>query len=115
MPVGPRGDASVVGATVRVTAGGRTIVREMAPTRSYLSQVERPLTIGLGDAAVVDRIEVEWAGGGRTVLENVPVDGTVLVGDADLPTLRRAVRLRGSRRRTVGRAVETACRLIDPA
>ncbi len=58
----------------------------MAPTRSYLSQVERPLTIGLGDAAVVDRIEVEWAGGGRTVLENVPVDGTVLVGDADLPT-----------------------------
>lgn len=86
VPVGPRGDASVVGATVRVTAGGRTIVREVAPTRSYLSQVERPLTIGLGDAVVVDRIEVEWAGGGRTVLENVPVDGTVLVGDADLPT-----------------------------
>ncbi|MGA0174908.1 MAG: FG-GAP repeat domain-containing protein, partial [Phycisphaerales bacterium] len=29
---GPRGDASVVGATVRVTAGDRTIVRVVAPT-----------------------------------------------------------------------------------
>jgi hypothetical protein len=80
---GPRGDASVVGATVRVTAGDRTIVRDVAPTRSYLSQVERPLTIGVGDATVIDRIEVEWAGGGRTVLENVPVDGAVPVGASD--------------------------------
>ncbi len=88
---GPRGDASVVGATVRVTAGDRTIVRDVAPTRSYLSQVERPLTIGVGDATVIDRIEVEWAGGGRTVLENVPVDAVIVIGPAvstDLPDSR---------------------------
>ena len=98
---GPRGDASVVGATVRVTAGGRTIVRDVAPTRSYLSQVERPLTIGLGDAVVVDRIEVDWAGGGRTVLEDVPVDGTIFVKEDDSP--READRRETSPRGTLGR------------
>jgi hypothetical protein len=81
----------VVGATVRVTAGDRTIVRDVAPTRSYLSQVERPLTIGVGDAGVIDRIEVEWAGGGRSMLEDVPVDSVVRIGgdpSGDVPDSR---------------------------
>ncbi|MGA1017422.1 MAG: CRTAC1 family protein [Phycisphaerales bacterium] len=76
---GPRGDASVVGAVVVVDAGGRALVRRVAPTRSYLSQVERPLTIGLGGASWIDRLEVRWAGGGRTVVEDLPVDRTIRI------------------------------------
>jgi hypothetical protein len=29
---------------------------------------------------VIDRIEVEWAGGGRSMLEDVPVDSVVRIG-----------------------------------
>jgi hypothetical protein len=76
---GPRGDASVVGAVVEIEAGGRTIVRRVAPTRSYLSQVERPLTIGLGDAGRIERLEVRWTGGGRTVLEDLAVDRAIRI------------------------------------
>ncbi len=79
---GPQGDASVIGATVRVSAGGREFVRTVSPTRSYLAQVERALTIGLGTADSIDRIEVEWAGGGSTVVEKPAIDGTVRIGPA---------------------------------
>jgi hypothetical protein len=81
----PRGDAAAFGAVVAVTAGGTTRVQTLSPTRSYLSQVEPVLTFGLGDAAKVDRIEVRWNGGGRTVLEHLPAEGTVLVDGAATP------------------------------
>jgi len=83
--VGPRGDASVVGAGVRIVDGDREILRTVAPTRSYLSQVERALTIGLGEGDAgrpIDRVEVEWTGGGRTVLEQVPANGRARVEGA---------------------------------
>ena len=67
---------------MRVSAGGREFVRTVSPTRSYLAQVERALTIGLGTADSIDRIEVEWAGGGSTVVEKPAIDGTVRIGPA---------------------------------
>ncbi len=33
------------------------------PTRSYLSQVERPLTFGLGPSETVDALRVRWSDG----------------------------------------------------
>jgi hypothetical protein len=33
------------------------------PTRGYLSQSELPVTIGLGNAARPDSVEVTWPGG----------------------------------------------------
>lgn len=77
---GPRGDASTVGAVVQIDAGGRRFVRRVAPTRSYLSQCERPLTVGLGDADRIERLEVRWTGGGRTLLEDLAVDRTIRIG-----------------------------------
>jgi hypothetical protein len=49
-----------IGARVRVTVGGRTQVREVRAGSSYLSQNDLRLHFGLGDAAIVDRIEVTW-------------------------------------------------------
>jgi len=42
--------------------------------RSYLSSSEPVLTIGLGDAPVVDRLEIEWPSGTRQTLEGVAVN-----------------------------------------
>jgi len=44
------------------------------PTRSYLTQVELPLTFGLGDAKQIDSLEVQWSDGTKSLLHDVKVD-----------------------------------------
>jgi hypothetical protein len=59
---------SGLGATVKVTAGGLTRTQVHDGKSGYLSQSLAPLYFGLGDAARVDRIEVEWPSGRRQVV-----------------------------------------------
>ncbi len=54
-----KGQADAIGAVVEVDAGGITQRQRVAPSRSYLSQVELPLTFGLGPHAI-DAIRVTW-------------------------------------------------------
>jgi hypothetical protein len=54
---------SAIGSTVEVTANGVTQRQQVAPTRSYLSQVERTLTFGLGKADRIERVRVLWSDG----------------------------------------------------
>ena len=61
-----------IGAEVVLTAGGRSQRRAVMPSRSYLSQVELPLTFGLGTAASVDSLRVRWPDG---TVQEVPADG----------------------------------------
>ena len=56
---------AAIGARIVVTAAGRQQTRTVMPTRSYLSQVELPVTFGMGDAVVVERVDVTWPDGGR--------------------------------------------------
>lgn len=66
--VGSASNPDAVGAVVRVTAGGVTQVRQVMPTRSYLSSSERPLTFGLGDADSIESITITWPGGTESSL-----------------------------------------------
>ncbi|MFM8475109.1 MAG: CRTAC1 family protein, partial [Planctomycetaceae bacterium] len=60
-----------IGAQVEVQLpGGQVLSRTVMPTRSYQSQVELPVTFGLGDCDRPERITVIWPGGQR---QNVPV------------------------------------------
>ena len=47
-----------LGATVHVTAGGRTLTKYNDGKSGYLSQSSLPLYFGLGDAQKIDRVEV---------------------------------------------------------
>ena len=58
------GNRFAIGAVVTATTGDRPQTRIVMPTRSYLSQVELPVTFGLGSASQADRLEVRWPGGG---------------------------------------------------
>jgi hypothetical protein len=69
---GPNRDA--IGARVGVRAGGQTQTREVMPTRSYLSQVELPLTFGLGTADAVEGVSILWPDGTRQDLGPLGVD-----------------------------------------
>lgn len=75
-----------VGARVTVTAGGRVQTQLLDSRTTYLGQSEQTLHFGLGDAASADTIEIRWADGSRTTLQDVPADQTITVAayhDAD--------------------------------
>ena len=54
-----------IGATVSVRVGEREQLRNVERTRSYLTQVELPNTLGVGDAETVDLLTVIWPDGTR--------------------------------------------------
>lgn len=74
---GQPGNGDAIGAVVSLSAGDRTQRRRQMPGRSYLSSVEPVVSFGLGETDVVDRLTVQWPGGGETVLERVAVDQVV--------------------------------------
>ena len=60
--------------TVLLTAGGLVQRLQVMPIRSYLSQVERTLTFGLGEAGRVDSLKVIWPDGSEQDVGGVEVD-----------------------------------------
>jgi tetratricopeptide (TPR) repeat protein len=77
--VGAAGNPDALGARVEVVAGGRTQWRTVMPTRSYLSQVELPVTFGLGDAGLVESLSVTWPDGSTQQLTDVAVDQELVI------------------------------------
>ena len=70
-----------IGAWVKATVNGRTLWRQVMPTRSYLSQSELPVTIGLGAATAADVVQVIWPGLPKSpqMVANVKLDGMTVV------------------------------------
>lgn len=60
---GKKSNRDAIGAVIELTAGGVTQTRQVMPTRSYLSQVELPVTLGLGDIDRIDSLHVRWPDG----------------------------------------------------
>jgi len=77
--VGTKSNRDAIGAWIKVRVGGHTLSRQVMPTRSYLSQCELPVTIGLGDALKPDDVEILWPSGTRQKVENVLVDRPMTV------------------------------------
>jgi hypothetical protein len=73
---GQNSNRSAIGAQVTLEAGGRVQRREVMSARGYLSQCELPLTFGLGQAKIVDRITIHWPGrnAGKQVLNGLAVN-----------------------------------------
>ena len=68
-----RGGIAPIGAEVRVKAGGRAYWRDVASGDSYMSTHDPRPHFGLGDATVVDELEVKWPDGTRSLRKKVPV------------------------------------------
>jgi hypothetical protein len=68
-----------IGARLTLTAGGVTQVRQVNPTKSYLSQSERTVTFGLGETDRVERLEIVWPDGTQQVLTDLSVDRQIRV------------------------------------
>lgn len=70
---GARGNFWGLGATVAVECGGSTQTRYLSPMAGFLSGDEPILTVAIS-APVVDRITVDWCGGGRQEWRDLPAD-----------------------------------------
>ncbi|HEX8895014.1 MAG TPA: CRTAC1 family protein [Terriglobales bacterium] len=66
--VGTKSNRNGLGATVRLSANGRTYTQYNDGKSGYLSQSVLPLYFGLGDATKIDRIEVDWPSGHKQVV-----------------------------------------------
>ncbi len=81
--VGPEKNRDAIGAWVELEAGGQVQRRQVMPTRSYLSQVELPLTFGLGSATTIDRLTVHWPNGKSQTTNAASVDQLLTVEYAE--------------------------------
>ena len=74
--IGPPGNREGHGAQVRLEAGGRVQVEELYNLRT-LGQGPARIHFGLGDAEVIDRIEVLWPGGQVDLWEDLAARQTI--------------------------------------
>ena len=61
--VGTRSNRDAIGSWIKARVNGHQLSRQVMPTRSYLSQSELPVTIGLGNADNVEGVEIAWPSG----------------------------------------------------
>jgi hypothetical protein len=59
---GKTSNTSAIGAQVTIEIGSRTLHRDVAGARGYLSQSELPITVGMGTDEKIDKVTVRWPG-----------------------------------------------------
>ncbi|MEX0611658.1 MAG: CRTAC1 family protein [Pirellulales bacterium] len=80
--IGTSTNRDAIGAWVEAHLGSKVMSRQVMPTRSYLSQVELPVTFGLGDASRIDRLRVRWPDGSVQEVPDVPGNQMLVVKQA---------------------------------
>ncbi len=77
--VGTKSNRDAIGSWIRVRIGEQVLWRQVMPTRSYLSQSELPVTVGLGNAHHADEIEITWPNGGKQKVSEALLNATTVV------------------------------------
>jgi len=88
--IGRHCNRDAIGAWIEAHAAGTVQRRQVMPTRSYLSQVELPVTFGLGKANRVDRLIVHWPDGSRQEVVPDGVDRLLVIEQATQATALRS-------------------------
>lgn len=108
--VGTRSNRDAIGARVRLTAGGKTMTRQVEAGSGYASESMLPVHFGLGGADRVEAVEISWPSGlvqrieGESLSAALGVNRSVRVeegrdpsaGAASARALRRPAALAGA-------------------
>jgi hypothetical protein len=76
---GTKSNRDAIGAWIDVKLKDRVLRRQVMPSRSYLSQVELPVTFGLGTEGSVEKVTIRWPRGGTQEVDVDELDRTVEV------------------------------------
>jgi enediyne biosynthesis protein E4 len=77
--IGTRSNRSGIGTRLRLTAGGRTQIREVVSGSSYYSHNDLRVHFGLGAATRIDRLELQWPSSLKEVYNDVEVNKLVKI------------------------------------
>lgn len=81
--LGRTSSRDAVGARIAARAGGRRVMREIQAGRSYLSQSSLVAHLGLGDARLVEELEIRWPGGDLQTFGDIDTDRTLVIDQAE--------------------------------
>jgi hypothetical protein len=77
--IGSKSNRDGIGARLKLTVAGKTMMRYVKAGSSYQSQNDLRVHFGLGNAAQADRLEILWPSGAVDVLEAVKANQIVTV------------------------------------
>lgn len=79
---GAKSNRDAIGAKVKITSGGKTQWDHVSHSAGYASSSVVPLHFGLGPAAIIDEIEIQWPSGIHQVLKGIAVDHVLHLREA---------------------------------
>ena len=88
--IGTQSNRDGIGARLRLTAAGRTQMREVKAGSSYLGQNDLRQHFGLAEGTRAERLEVNWPSGRVDVVQDLPADHIVSVREGSGLVDRRA-------------------------
>jgi enediyne biosynthesis protein E4 len=77
--VGAKSNRDAIGAWIKLATRDNVVWRQVMPTRSYLSQSELPVTVGLGASDRITGLTITWPSGRTQKVESPAVDQTVMI------------------------------------
>jgi hypothetical protein len=80
--IGKKCNRDALGALVEIASAGVVQRRVVMAACSYLSQVELPVTFGLGDSTTIERVTIRWPDGSSQDVPDVAVDQLLTIEQA---------------------------------
>lgn len=90
--VGSKSNRDGIGAVLRLTVGGKVLVRDVKAGSSYLSQNDLRVHFGMGFAARAERLEIRWPGGAIDALQDVEANQMLTITEGRGVTNRAPIR-----------------------
>jgi hypothetical protein len=90
--VGTKSNRDGIGARLKLTVGGKVLVREVKAGSSYLSQSDLRVHFGMGRAARAERLEIRWPSGAVEVLQDVEANQILTITEGQGVTNRTDLR-----------------------
>jgi hypothetical protein len=87
---GTASNKTAIGSRVIASVADRKIVRDVFPANGFMGQAPAQTQIGLGDAIMIDRLEVRWPTGVTQTFRNIPAGSQVSITEGVLePSINR--------------------------
>jgi enediyne biosynthesis protein E4 len=77
--VGSKSNRDGIGARLKLTVGGKVLLREVKAGSSYLSQSDMRVHFGMGQAAHAERLEIRWPSGAVEALQDIEANQILTV------------------------------------
>jgi hypothetical protein len=87
--VGSRSNRDGIGARLKLSVGGRILVRDVKAGSSYLSQNDLRVHFGMGNATKADRLEIRWPSGVVDTIEGIEANQILTVREGSGVTGRQ--------------------------